>query len=87
MYVLSNFALTDASSNRRRTSTSQQVVRGSMTSSDQQKVSAGQQNVGSVTSSHSADDLLSGGKVTINYDLGNQFHFEKIFADGTKVGK
>lgn len=33
------------------------------------------------------DDLPSGGSFTINYDLGNQFRFEKILPDGTRVGK
>lgn len=33
------------------------------------------------------EDLPSGGSFTINYDLGNQFHFEKILSDGTRVGK
>ena len=27
------------------------------------------------------------GEYTINFDLGNQFHFEKILPDGSKVGR
>ncbi|KAK3859418.1 hypothetical protein Pcinc_034464 [Petrolisthes cinctipes] len=32
-------------------------------------------------------DLPAEGTFSINYDLGNQFHFEKILSDGTRVGK
>lgn len=68
--------------------TGQQSVRGSVTSPDRQKVSVGQPVTGSPkTSAHSGDDLPPEGKFTINYDLGNQFHFEKLLSDGTKVGK
>lgn len=31
--------------------------------------------------------LPEAGTYSINYDLGNQFHKEKILPDGTKVGK
>ncbi|MPC39647.1 hypothetical protein E2C01_033192 [Portunus trituberculatus] len=32
-------------------------------------------------------DMPSGGTFTINYDLGNQFHVEKLYADGSRIGR
>ncbi|KAK8727221.1 hypothetical protein OTU49_009761 [Cherax quadricarinatus] len=47
----------------------------------------GEQKAGVASYSPGTNDLPAEGKFTINYDLGNQFHFEKILPDGTKVGK
>ncbi|KAK8394062.1 hypothetical protein O3P69_006335 [Scylla paramamosain] len=32
-------------------------------------------------------DMPLGGTFTINYDLGNQFHVEKLYADGRRIGR
>ncbi|XP_045621937.2 uncharacterized protein [Procambarus clarkii] len=58
------------------------------TSPNLRRPSTGEQDTGlSRTPNTGTDDLPTEGKFTINYDLGNQFHFEKILSDGTKVGK
>ncbi|XP_050740233.1 uncharacterized protein LOC127010340 isoform X2 [Eriocheir sinensis] len=49
-----------------------------------------QSTTGSAVQPHDpadTSDLPAGGSFSINYDLGNQFHVEKIFADGRKVGR
>lgn len=66
------------------TTTAQQAASGTP---DQTSSGTSQQVTGVARDPAGIDDLPAEGKFTINYDLGNQFHFEKLLPDGTKVGK
>ncbi|XP_071522898.1 uncharacterized protein [Panulirus ornatus] len=74
----------DVNTGKRRTTTAQQVSSGT---SDLTSSGTSQQVTGVARDPAGIDDLPAEGKFTINYDLGNQFHFEKLLPDGTKVGK